>query len=461
MAFSFTDGGTILDKERDIRISQCMIVKNEEANIGKALSWGKGIVWEQIVVDTGSTDKTVEIAASMGARVLSFPWIDDFAAAKNFAISQAKGEWIAFLDADETFAPGDEKKLVEILRQLGTTQAQAVSTGWMQLNDEGAITAAGTQIRVFRNLPGLSYRRRIHEQLEWKDKTPIRVADATKELSILHTGYCGAAWEEKKVNERNLKLILKELEDHPEDHEMMGYLGDEYYSVGDQPEAEAWYRRAVEAMPDALDSRDQRSAATFLYLMQIMSAGRRNRDEMMAVYRKAISLLPEEADFDYILGAYFAATGVYADGCEYLEQAIEKLEKYGCYNRAMMLNSHLKEAYEQLARCCLMTGEREKAVHYSVAVLKAQPYSMQALSILLEAFWGKEDRPLSPPEAVLGFLDKLYCGDQLKDRLFILKAASGVGWIELEGLMETRFTREELQCIRNIQNKERGGKLGE
>ena len=69
--------------------------------------------------------------------------------------------------------------------------------------------AAGTQIRIFRNLPGLSYRRRIHEQLEWKDKSPLRVADATKELSILHTGFCGAAWEEKRVNERNRKLILK------------------------------------------------------------------------------------------------------------------------------------------------------------------------------------------------------------------------------------------------------------
>ena len=105
--------------------------------------------------------------------------------------------------------------------------------------------------------------------------------------------------------------------------------------------------------------------------------------------------------------------------------------------------------------------DRERAVHYSVAVLKAQPYSMQALSILLEAFLGKGEKPISPPEAVLGFLDQLYRQDQLKDRLFLLRAAAGVGWKELEGLLEQRFTQEELQSIQTIRNRERGERQGE
>ena len=65
-------------------ISQCMIVKNEEKNIRRALSWGKDIMCEQIVVDTGSSDRTVEIAREMGAKIFFFPWINDFAAAKKF-----------------------------------------------------------------------------------------------------------------------------------------------------------------------------------------------------------------------------------------------------------------------------------------------------------------------------------------------------------------------------------------
>lgn len=93
------------------KISQCMIVKNEEKNIEQALSWGKGVVAEQIVVDTGSADRTVEIAQRLGAKVFHFPWINDFAAAKNFAIEKAQYEWIAFLDADEYFSAEDAKKI--------------------------------------------------------------------------------------------------------------------------------------------------------------------------------------------------------------------------------------------------------------------------------------------------------------------------------------------------------------
>ncbi len=91
-----------------VKLSQCMIVKNEEKNIRRALSWAKEIAFEQIVVDTGSTDRTVEIAEEMGAKVYHFQWINDFSAAKNCAISHAKGNWIAFLDADEYFTGEDD-----------------------------------------------------------------------------------------------------------------------------------------------------------------------------------------------------------------------------------------------------------------------------------------------------------------------------------------------------------------
>lgn len=161
-----------MEKQGEVRISQCMIVKDEEENIRKALSWGKGIIWEQIVVDTGSRDRTVQIAESMGARVYHYTWTDDFSAAKNYAISKAGGEWIAFLDADETFVPGDGEKLPGILRRLGSTRAEGVAAGWMQLDEDGRVSAAGTQIRIFRNRANLGYRRRIHEQLGRMDGTP-------------------------------------------------------------------------------------------------------------------------------------------------------------------------------------------------------------------------------------------------------------------------------------------------
>ena len=118
-----------------LRLSQCMIVKNEEENIERALSWGKGIMWEQIVVDTGSTDQTVDIAKRMGAKIYHFDWIDDFAAAKNFAIEQASGDWIVFLDADEYMLQEDMYKLPDMIKKARKQGLESLRTLWLQMDD--------------------------------------------------------------------------------------------------------------------------------------------------------------------------------------------------------------------------------------------------------------------------------------------------------------------------------------
>ena len=146
-----------------IRISQCMIVKNEEKNIERALSWGKGIVSEQIVVDTGSTDHTVEIAEKIGATVYYFPWVNDFSAAKNFAINKAKYEWIAFLDADEYFSMQEAKKLLPLLKKLQGTSYDGMVTRLINLEDNGNVSTMDAPLRIFRTCPGLRYQGRVPE----------------------------------------------------------------------------------------------------------------------------------------------------------------------------------------------------------------------------------------------------------------------------------------------------------
>lgn len=432
---------------KNLRISQCMIVKNEEKNIRQALTWGRDIMWEQIVVDTGSTDRTPAIAASMGAHIYHFPWTDDFAAAKNFAITKASGEWIAFLDADEAFAPGDEKKLFQLLSGLGNRKFDGVASAWMQLDEQGGIFLGATQIRVFCNLPGLGYRRRVHEQLEYRDRTPLRVLDATKELSILHWGYCGQAGKEKQASRRNLLLIEKELEDHPEDHEMMGYMGDEYFGREEWEEAGKWYRRSVSAMPPALEEQDQRSASTFLQLMNIMNRSQDSEKELFKVYEKASGLLPKEADFDYFLGSYYAGRHEYEKGAEYLGRAFEKLEQHGHYNKAMMLVGNMKAAWETQAQCFLLSGQTEQAVNASAAVLKTEPYSAQALYILLCALRGEGREASVSPQAALGVLGKLYDLSALKDRFFLMKVAGKADWKEMEDVVREMFSKEELSAL--------------
>lgn len=183
-------------------LSQCMIVKNEEKNIRNALSWGRGIADEQIVVDTGSSDRTMEIAREMGAKVYSFPWTEDFSAAKNFAIRKARGRWIAFLDADEYFGEEDVKKIPEFLKTLPPEQTDGLMVSMIQLDGQGNAFAGGTQVRLFPNRGDLRYRRRIHEQLAREDGKTLHLVDATELLTVFHTGYADIGnLQKKNMNE--------------------------------------------------------------------------------------------------------------------------------------------------------------------------------------------------------------------------------------------------------------------
>lgn len=95
-------------------ISLCLIAKNEEEVIGRCIESVIDIIDEIIVVDTGSTDKTIEVAEKYGAKIYNFTWIDDFAAARNYSFSKASKEYIFWLDADDILFPGDKEKFKEL-----------------------------------------------------------------------------------------------------------------------------------------------------------------------------------------------------------------------------------------------------------------------------------------------------------------------------------------------------------
>ena len=292
------------------------------------------MMWEQIVVDTGSTDRTAELARKMGARVLFLEWPEDFAAAKNYAIDQAKGEWIAFLDADEYMMPDDAMKLKQILEQMPKEQYDGISTGWQQLNDERNIFASATQVRFFRNLSDIRYRRKIHEQLVSLSGRELHILDVVRDFSIFHTGYQSEISQKKRG--RNMKLILEELKKCPNDYEMMGYMGDECLGETDIDQAEEWYRRSVEQMPADLKEYDQRSAVTFTKLLMLL-ADKKDAvwEKLEEIYIQAVHAFPSEADFDYIAGRFFAAHEQPGKAVGYLELALEKLNTYGCTNKAL------------------------------------------------------------------------------------------------------------------------------
>lgn len=442
------------------RISQCMIVKNEERNIEKALSWGKGIVSEQIVVDTGSTDRTVEIAEQMGAKVYHFEWIDDFAAAKNFAISKAKYEWIAFLDADEYFSGDDAQKLLYYVRKLQNRPYDVIMTAWVHLDNLGKTKAVGTQARVFRNTPGLGYRRRIHEYLTSLDGGNYRYVDAVNELSIFHTGYGQEEMQQKNASDRNFKLIMAELEENPDDWELLGFLGDDYYSKGNLEEAEKAYRKSLSLLPVKEKIKDQmRCRWNYEYLMDVLYCNPNTDEEtFMEVYNRAIEFDPKEADFDYCAGDYFVYHNNYPAAERHLKRALRTLEENGNESRAMLLSGKIQKAYAMLAACCFNNKNLSDCVNYSITLLKTDKYLMSTLVVLLSAFRVDEttngEKAADAPTVAAFLGQNLYDLASLKDRIFLLKASMQAGYENLTQVLRGLFTPQELLYVEQALEKE-------
>ena len=433
-------------------ISQCMIVKNEEKNIEKALSWGKGIVSEQIVVDTGSTDRTVEIAKKMGAKVYDFAWIDDFAAAKNYAIEQAQYEWIAFLDADEYFLPEDAGKLPALLDEIQDTVYNGVATGWLHLDAKGNVTQADTQIRIFRNLPGLRYERRIHEYLSL-DHIPIRVIEKVNDLAIYHTGYAEAAQKKKMASRRNLNLLLAEVKDHPDDYEAWGYLGNEYDAMEMFSQAKEAFQKAISLMPEVLvEGRHGAAALTFLRLLNLLAFREKgSEEELLAVYNQAIRHMPKEGDYDYLIGEYYATNGNYQKAEYHLRRALKILDTYGNMVLSAVVSGKIMKAYELLAICCFNNQNLADCVKFTTALLKENPYLMSTLVLLVSAFGRDESTTkagVSGAAQVAAFLgSNFYNFQSLKDRLFVLRASMAAGYEALTSVMRGTFTAQELVAV--------------
>lgn len=440
--------------ERGIRLSQCMIVKNEEKNIRRALSWGRDILWEQIVVDTGSTDRTVAIAQEMGAKLFHFSWIDDFAAAKNYAIEKASGDWIAFLDADEYFSPEDAAKLLPLLEELEEDGFCAASASWVQLDGseeqlsektgEGlnwqftvkadgsrGISLAGTQIRLFRNRPGLRYRGRVHEKL-CLEGGELLCADKSRELSILHTGYTPEELKEKNKAERNILLVKKELEDHPEDYKLMTYLGDSYFEQKNYAEAAGWYQKAARRLPENAGKDPLMGALIFKHLLVIytdISAGVKEK-ELVKTYKEAVRRFPAEADFDFLMGRFYAGEKCYREAARYLQRALGQLDRYGSDGISVLLARSLLEAWELLVVCHYENGNLEDCVHSAVTLLKADPWRKETLKTMLRAFKADEKRHqgAASPAQVLGFLQNFYDFGSEETAGFVLEAAGEAGY---------------------------------
>lgn len=201
-----------------MKLSACLIVRNEADALPRCLSALREHVFEIVVVDTGSSDETPIIAEQMGANVVTLPWQDDFSLARNAALDEATGDWCLMVDADEIVQPSGWP-----LFDAFVADADHVHGNMTIVSDtaEGRVHSAIR--RLCRNDKSFRYVGRVHEQLVGPPSRPQDGGDSG--LVAVHSGYTEAAIRRRDKTQRNLKLLRLDLEARPNDAYLHFQLG--------------------------------------------------------------------------------------------------------------------------------------------------------------------------------------------------------------------------------------------
>ncbi len=220
----------------EVKLSLCMIVKDEEEALPGCLESVRGLVDEIIVVDTGSRDRTPEIAKKYGAKVFSFKWINDFAAARNESLRHATGDYIFWLDADDRL-PEEEREKFSRWRDSLPRDGKKAYYFTVECPERGEdfFSRFANQVRAFPNLPEVQFVRRIHESvIESLQVLGIPIEESG--VRIFHAGYSDPEIIKRKAK-RNLKMLLTALAENPNDAVIHWHLSMTYGILGNHRKA--------------------------------------------------------------------------------------------------------------------------------------------------------------------------------------------------------------------------------
>jgi glycosyltransferase involved in cell wall biosynthesis len=216
-----------------LRVSLCMIVRDEEEMLPRCLAAAAHGVDEMVIVDTGSRDRTVEIAASFGARIIHHEWTGDFSEARNLALDAATGDWLVWLDADEVFVGEDARALRELAGHTWRECFRMEMIHHLGDVDDGDRAKHATW-RMCRNRPEYRFTERVHEQIT--QTFPAYLLDERFEhtnVRIDHFGYLGQVRVDRGKSDRNMALLEEQVQAGDDTPFVHFNLGSEYLVFGD------------------------------------------------------------------------------------------------------------------------------------------------------------------------------------------------------------------------------------
>lgn len=356
-------------------ITLAMIVKDEEKWLAETLASAKDHVDQIVVVDTGSKDKTKEIARSFGAEIHDFVWIDDFAAARNFAFSKATGDFVFWLDADDHFDPVAGKTLKEFAAGLAANVGGVMMEYFYAFDEAGNCVALHKKLRLVRNDNSFTWKGRIHEDLIPTGATDIRT---TEDFRVLHRA------DETRIHassERNVKVAEAEYQEKKHDPRAVFNLASTYMGLRRWNDA---IKKYLEYVP--MSGWDEeiyvawcRVGQCLLELNQV--------DEAKNMYLRAVKVRPQYADAYRGLAHCSINEGKLDQAEEYYRMTLQKTKPESVivwspfdyevapyYELAQVLLNQNKvdEALEAVDRYIGLSNGKENGVQLRTIVLEAK-----------------------------------------------------------------------------------------
>lgn len=361
-------------------ISLCMIVKNEADTLACCLSSVHGVADEIVIVDTGSTDATLSIAGSFGARIIPFPWNGDFAAARNAGLAEARGTWILVLDADEELDPESRSEL-RVCAEHTEIEAFFVRIHNHKGTDRASLTITVNPIlRMFKRRPNYRFRGIIHEQIaaEILQVTPAAAMHMSTVI-VHHYGYADGVVEKKDKISRNLGLLQEQLRLNPGDAFHHYNMAVEYMRLGD-------YGHALEHIRVSLTNVEPDTSYIHLlhkYEIRCLAA-RKEFSEALEACERGIVLFPDYPDLHHLKGVLLLQSAAFAGARAALCRALEIGASPPAYHTESGLGTYL--TLTLLGQVCQQTGEELDALACFTRAVQLHPEPWPVLARLLRLF---------------------------------------------------------------------------
>lgn len=386
----------------DKLISLCMITKDEEKVLERCLESVADYVDEIIIIDTGSTDRTKEIAQRYTDHVYDFEWINDFSAARNEGVKRATATWILVLDADEYF----DEQGAKTLRQFLSTQTPSDNVVYSvsiinflgQAIGKGGVLESSAD-RIFPNHQGIFFHRNIHEQLR-SNNPEIELFNAKTPITIYHTGYLDETQTEKKKSERNREIFMSLKGTKLTDYDYYT-LGNEFTVSKDLEKAQYYYRRAFKKKH--IDKAWYNHCLVGLITVTLQLDQLTDAWKLIESELAPLNHYPEYAS---IVAAVYDHLGFHDQAEQYYLEAIRISEERAKKEKNFWLISPdygAKTPFQELTGIYYRRRDIKNTVYYMTKTLLNDPQQINTLLHLLQLLVQTEEA-----NAIISLLEQIY-----------------------------------------------------